>query len=181
MVVTGGTAGVGRALARACAGRGAKVAVLAREPGRLEETRQELAGLGVEVLALTVDVADPDQVEAAASRIEQELGPVDLWINNAMVTMVAPLAQMQPGEFQRVTEVTYLGAVWGTMAALNRMRSRNRGTIVQVGSALAYRSIPLQSAYCGAKHALRGFTESSGPSCSTTPAGCGSRWWSCRQ
>lgn len=160
VVVTGGTAGVGRAVAREFARTGANVAVLARETGRLEETRQELVGCGVKALAIQADVADAAQVEAAATRIEQELGPIDVWVNNAMVTVVAPVAEMQPNEFERVSDVTYLGTVWGTMAALKRMRPRNRGTIVQVGSALAYRSIPLQSAYCGAKHAIRGFTES---------------------
>lgn len=160
VAVTGGTAGVGRAVVREFARAGARVAVLAREPGRLQETSDELTAIGVQCLAIQADVADAAQVEAAADRIERELGPIDVWVNNAMVTVVAPLAQMEPGEYQRVTEVTYLGTVWGTMAALKRMRPRNRGTIVQVGSALAYRSIPLQSAYCGAKHAVRGFSES---------------------
>ncbi|HEY1225708.1 MAG TPA: SDR family oxidoreductase [Ramlibacter sp.] len=160
VVVTGGSAGLGRAIAREFARQGAHVAVIARERTRLEETRRELATHGVQSVAIEADVADAAQVEAAASRVEQELGPIDIWVNNAMVTMVAPVAQMKPDEFKRISDVTYLGTVWGTMAALRRMRPRNRGTIVQVGSALAYRSIPLQSAYCGAKHAVRGFTES---------------------
>lgn len=160
VVVTGGSAGVGRAVACEFARCGAKVAVLARESDRLEETRQELAALGVQALAIAADVADAAQVDAAAERVEQELGPIAIWVNNAMVTVVAPVADMQVSDFQRVSDVTYLGTVWGTMAALKRMRPRNRGTIVQVGSALAYRAIPLQSAYCAAKHAIRGFTES---------------------
>jgi NAD(P)-dependent dehydrogenase (short-subunit alcohol dehydrogenase family) len=160
VVVTGGTAGVGRAVAREFARAGARVAVLARDSARLEATRDELLRCGVAALALQADVADADAVEAAAARIEQELGPIAVWVNNAMVTVVAPFADLEPAEFRRVTEVTYLGTVWGSLAALKRMRPRNRGTIVQVGSALAYRSIPLQSAYCGAKHAVRGFTES---------------------
>ncbi|MEJ7931102.1 SDR family oxidoreductase [Ramlibacter sp. AN1015] len=160
VVVTGGSAGVGRAIADACARRGAKVAVLAREPQRLEQTRSALLALGAEqVLAIPTDVADEAQVEAACDRIERELGPIDVWVNNAMVTLVAPVSETTPEELRRVTEVTYHGAVWGTMAALRRMRGRNRGSIVQVGSALSYRPIPLQAAYCGAKHAMLGFTD----------------------
>lgn len=138
VAVTGGTAGVGRAVAREFARAGARVAVVAREPGRLQETSDELSALGVQCLAIEADVANASQVEEAAARIERELGPIDIWVNNAMVTVVAPVAEMETADYQRVTDVTYLGTVWGTMAALRRMRRRNRGTIVQVGSALAY-------------------------------------------
>jgi short-subunit dehydrogenase len=159
VVITGGSAGIGRATATEFARNGYDVALLARGRERLRAACAELEALGATVLGIAADVADFDQVEAAARRIEQELGAVDVWVNNAMATMFAPLAQITPKEFQRVTAVTYLGAVHGTMAALKRMRSRNRGCIVQVGSALAYRSIPLQSAYCGAKAGVRGFTD----------------------
>ena len=160
VVVTGGSAGIGRAAARMFAKRGDAVAVLARESDRLDETCAELEALGAPVLPLAIDVADADAVEEAAERTEAVLGAIDVWVNNAMVTMLAPVEQIEPEEYRRVTEVTYLGSVWGTMAALRRMRPRDRGTIVQVGSTLAYRGIPLQSAYCGAKHALQGFYES---------------------
>ena len=160
VVVTGASAGVGRATARLFARHGARVALLARDEARLQTAREELERLGVRAIAVPTDVADADQVEAAAARTEAELGPIDVWVNNAMATVFAPLQQMSTEDFRRVTEVTYLGTVWGTMAALKRMRVRDRGTIVQVGSALAYRSIPLQSAYCASKHAMRGFTES---------------------
>jgi NAD(P)-dependent dehydrogenase (short-subunit alcohol dehydrogenase family) len=159
-VITGGTAGIGRAVARRLAARGTHVAVLARGWDRLDATADELRRLGIAALALEVDVADESAVEQAAEETERQLGPIDIWINNAMATVYAPVTAIDPGEFRRATEVTYLGAVWGTMAALRRMRPRDRGTIVQVGSALAYRGIPLQSPYCGAKHALQGFTES---------------------
>jgi NAD(P)-dependent dehydrogenase (short-subunit alcohol dehydrogenase family) len=160
VVITGATAGIGRATAREFARRGASVALLARDRERLEVTRRELERLGSHAVAIPTDVADEAQVEAAAERVERELGPIDIWVNNAMATVLSPLQEIAPADFRRVNEVTYLGTVWGTMAALQRMRARNRGTIVQVGSALAYRSIPLQSPYCGAKHAVRGFTES---------------------
>jgi NAD(P)-dependent dehydrogenase (short-subunit alcohol dehydrogenase family) len=161
VVITGGTAGVGRATARRFAASGAKIAVLARGRDRLEATARELPQLGARgVLAIPCDVADAAQVAAAAERIEQELGPIDIWINNAMSTVFGRFGSLTPEQFDRVTRVTYLGFVWGTRAALERMVPRNRGTIVQVGSALAYRSIPLQSAYCGAKHAIVGFTDS---------------------
>lgn len=159
VVITGGTAGVGRAVARRFASDGASIALLARGPEALEATAQELTARGARVLPLQVDVAAPEQVFDAAARIERELGPVDVWINNAMTTVFAPSWALSPAEYRRVTDVTYHGCVWGTQAALTSMRARNRGVIVQVGSALAYRSIPLQAAYCGAKHAVRAFTD----------------------
>jgi NAD(P)-dependent dehydrogenase (short-subunit alcohol dehydrogenase family) len=160
VVVTGASAGVGRATACEFARHGARIALLARDPARLDSAREEVERLGARAMTLSVDVADQAQLEAAAEQVEQELGPIDIWVNNAMATIFAPLPEIPAEDFRRVTEVTYLGAVWGTMAALRRMRRRDRGVILQVGSALAYRSIPLQSPYCGAKHALRGFTES---------------------
>ena len=159
-VVTGGSAGVGRATAVAFARGGADVAVLARGEERLESARAELTAYGVRAFAASVDVADAEGVDAAAEQIERELGPIDVWVNNAMATVFAPMSDVTPEEFRRSTEVTYLGSVWGTLAALRRMRPRDRGVVVQVGSALAYRGIPLQAAYCGAKHALQGFLES---------------------
>ena len=160
VVVTGGSAGVGRAAVRAFAERGYDVAVLARGTEGLEAARREVEAAGGRGLAIPVDVADADAVEAAAQRTEDELGPIDVWVNNAMVTIFARLQDIEPEEFKRATEVTYLGTVWGTMSALRRMRPRDRGTVVQVGSALAYRGIPLQSPYCGAKHAIQGFVDS---------------------
>lgn len=158
VVITGGSAGIGRATARAFAQGGAAVAVLARGEERLADTVAELRALGVPAAGIAVDVADAQRVEDAAERIERELGPIEVWVNNAMVTIFAPFHEVTAEEFRRVSEVTYLGAVNGTRAALSRMRARDRGCIVQVGSALAYRSIPLQSAYCGAKAAIRAFT-----------------------
>ena len=158
-VVTGASAGVGRATAIAFAQRGWKVALLARGEAGLEGARRDVVEAGGEALAIRTDVADHAQVEAAADRVEREWGPIDVWVNNAMATIFAEFLDVTPEEFERATAVTYLGAVWGTRAALARMKPRNRGTIVQVGSALAYRSIPLQSPYCGAKSALRGFTD----------------------
>jgi NAD(P)-dependent dehydrogenase (short-subunit alcohol dehydrogenase family) len=160
VVVTGGTAGVGRATARAFAREGADVAVIARGEQRLAATKSELESMGARCLAVSADVADETAVEAAADQVESELGPIDVWVNNAMATVFAPMRDVTPEEFRRATEVTYLGSVWGTLAALRRMGPRNRGVIVQVGSALAYRGIPLQAPYCGAKHALQGFLES---------------------
>ncbi|NML15915.1 SDR family oxidoreductase [Azohydromonas caseinilytica] len=159
-VITGASAGIGRATAREFASQGWNVALLARGRDGLDAARAEAESLGVRALALKVDVADADAVEAAAAQVEAELGPIDVWVNDAMATIYAPALEIDPEDFRRATEVTYLGAVWGTLAALRRMRARNRGCIVQVGSALAYRSIPLQAPYCGAKAALRGFTDS---------------------
>jgi NAD(P)-dependent dehydrogenase (short-subunit alcohol dehydrogenase family) len=160
VVVTGGSAGIGRAIAQAFARRGARVAVLARGNDRLASTRGDIEQLGGEALVLPTDVADPQQVEAAADEVERRWGAIDAWINNAMATTFSPVADITADDVRRATEVTYLGAVWGTMAALRRMKPRDRGVIVQVGSALAYRSIPLQAPYCAAKAALRGFTDS---------------------
>jgi NAD(P)-dependent dehydrogenase (short-subunit alcohol dehydrogenase family) len=161
VVITGGTAGVGRATARRFAQAGAKVAVLARGEDGLRGTARDLEQLGAaRVLAIPCDVASAAQVFAAAEQIERDLGPIDLWINNAMTTVFGRFTSLTPEQFERVTQVTYLGYVWGTRAALDRMIPRRQGTIIQVGSALAYRSIPLQAAYCGAKHAIVGFTDS---------------------
>jgi NAD(P)-dependent dehydrogenase (short-subunit alcohol dehydrogenase family) len=136
------------------------VALLARGADALAATRAEVEARGGRALVLPVDVADADAVEAAAAKVEEQLGPIDVWVNNAMVTVFAPVREIDASEYRRVTEVTYLGVVYGTLSALRRMRGRDRGVIVQVGSALAYRGIPLQSAYCAAKHAIQGFNES---------------------
>jgi NAD(P)-dependent dehydrogenase (short-subunit alcohol dehydrogenase family) len=160
VAITGASAGVGRATARAFAREGADVGLIARGHERLESAKHEVEEMGRLAAVAEADVADADQVEAAAQRIEDDLGPIDVWINNAMATVFAPVRDTTPEEFRRATEVTYLGSVWGTMAALRLMRPRDRGVIVQVGSALAYRGIPLQAAYCGGKHALQGFLES---------------------
>jgi len=161
VVITGASAGIGRAAVQQFARRGARIALVARDPERLEAARAEAERLGApQAIAIAADMADHAQVDAAAERVERELGPIDVWVNNAMATVFAPFADIAPEDFRRVTDVTYHGFVWGTMAALKRMRPRNRGTIVQVSSALAYRSIPLQSPYCGAKHAIKGFTQS---------------------
>jgi NAD(P)-dependent dehydrogenase (short-subunit alcohol dehydrogenase family) len=159
VVITGASAGVGRATVRAFARRGAHIGLLARGREGLEAARQDVEALGGKALVLPTDVADADQVEAAAAAVEAQLGPIDIWINNAMVSVFSPIKEMTPAEFRRVTEVTYLGCVYGTLAALKRMLPRDRGVIVQVGSALAYRGIPLQAAYCGAKHAIQGFMD----------------------
>jgi NADP-dependent 3-hydroxy acid dehydrogenase YdfG len=160
VVITGATAGVGRATVREFASRGARIGLLARDPERLEATRKEVEEMGGEAIAIPTDVADPNQVEAAAAKVEERFGPIDIWINDAMTSVFSPVKELTPEELRRVTEVTYLGSAYGTMAALRRMLPRNQGVIVQVGSALAYRSIPLQAAYCASKHAIRGFLES---------------------
>jgi short-subunit dehydrogenase len=160
VVVTGASGGVGRAIAHAFARRGAHVGLLARgEPG-LQGAREEVEALGGQALMVPTDVSDPEQVEAAAAAVEAAFGPIDIWVNDAMATVFAKFVDTEPEEFKRATEVTYLGTVYGTMAALKRMTARDRGKIVQVGSALSYRAIPLQAAYCGAKFGIRGFTDS---------------------
>jgi NAD(P)-dependent dehydrogenase (short-subunit alcohol dehydrogenase family) len=160
VVVSGASAGIGRATARRFAQAGWRVAVFARGTDGLDAAAREIANLGGEAMAIALDVADEAAIEAAADRVEREWGPIDVWINNAMVTAYCEFMDMSPQDFRRATEVTYFGSVWGIRAALKRMLPRDRGAIVQVGSALAYRSIPLQSAYCGAKSALRGFIDS---------------------
>lgn len=160
VVVTGASAGVGRATAREFGKRGARIGLLARNPDGLDGARKEVEALGGKAIAIPTDVADPGAVEAAAEKVEEEFGPIDVWVNDAMTTVFGEFKNVTPEEFRRGTEVTYLGAVYGTMAALERMLPRDRGTIVQVGSALSYRAIPLQSVYCGAKHGMRGFTDS---------------------
>jgi NAD(P)-dependent dehydrogenase (short-subunit alcohol dehydrogenase family) len=160
VVITGASAGVGRATVRAFAKRGARIGLIARGKDGLEGARKEVEEAGGRALVFPADVADHDQIDGAATAIEKEFGPIDIWINNAMVSVFSPVMQLTPEEIKRVTEVTYLGYVYGTMAALRRMLPRDRGIIVQVGSALAYRGIPLQAAYCAAKHAVQGFTES---------------------
>jgi len=159
VVITGASAGIGRATAREFARRGWRVALLARGADGLEGARADVQRLGGEALVLPTDVADESQVEAAAAAVEARWGAIDVWINNAMATVFADALAIAPADLRRATEVTYLGAAWGTLAALRRMKPRNRGVIVQVGSALAYRSIPLQAPYCAAKAALRGFTD----------------------
>jgi NAD(P)-dependent dehydrogenase (short-subunit alcohol dehydrogenase family) len=160
VVITGASAGVGRATAQAFGKRKARIGLIARGRDGLEAARREIDAAGGKAIVLPLDVSDHDAVEQAAGEVEKTFGPIDIWINNAMLSVFSPIMQMQPDEYRRVTEVTYLGYVWGTLAALRRMRPRNRGTIVQVGSALAYRGIPLQSAYCAAKHAMQGFHDS---------------------
>src|SRR5207249_6391912 len=160
VVITGASAGVGRATAQRFAKEGAHIGLIARGIDGLEGARRDVEKLGGKALVIPVDVADADKVEAAAARIEAELGEIDIWINNAMTSVFAPIKEMTPEEFRRVTEVTYLGYVYGTLAALKRMLPRNRGLIIQVGSALEYRGITLQSAYFAAKHAIHGFVDS---------------------
>ena len=159
-VITGASAGVGRATVRELARRGTAIGLLARGEEGLEGARDEVLALGGRALAIPTDVADADAVEAAAAQVERELGPIDAWVNDAMTSVFAPVQETTAAEIRRVTEVTYLGVVHGTLAALRRMLPRDSGVIVQVGSALAYRSIPLQAAYCAAKHAVAGFTDS---------------------
>jgi NAD(P)-dependent dehydrogenase (short-subunit alcohol dehydrogenase family) len=160
VVVTGASGGVGRAIAREFGKHGAAVGLIARGRAGLDAAAEEITGLGGEAYAHPADVADFDQMRAAAAAIEERLGPIDVWVNNAMTTVFAFLDDIEPAEFERATRVTYLGTVWGTKVALERMLPRDRGTIVEVGSALAYRGIPLQAPYCGAKHAIKGFQES---------------------
>ena len=160
VVVTGAGAGVGRAVVTEFAKHGYDVALLSRDPDRLERAAYETRRHGVRALPISVDVADAAAVEAAADRVEAELGPIDVWVNVAFSTVFSPVADLTPAEVERGTQVTYLGQAYGMMSALKRMRPRNRGSIVNVGSALTYRSVPLQAIYCGAKAAIRGFTDS---------------------
>src|SRR3954452_3751986 len=160
VVITGASAGVGRATARAFGKRGAKVGLIARGKGGLDAAKREIEESGGEAIVLPLDVADENAIEQAAAEVERAFGPIDIWINNAMLSVFSPIMEMTPDDYRRVTDVTYLGYVWGTLAALRRMKPRDRGVIVQVGSALAYRGIPLQSAYCAAKHAVQGFHDS---------------------
>jgi NAD(P)-dependent dehydrogenase (short-subunit alcohol dehydrogenase family) len=160
VVITGASGGIGRAAVREFAKRGVRLALVARGEAGLEAARRDAESLGSTAIAIPTDVADAGEVEAAAARAESELGPIDVWVNVAFTNVFSEFWDVTPEEWRRLTDVTYLGYVWGTMAALKRMRPRNRGTIVQVGSALCYRSIPLQSPYCGAKSAIRGFTDS---------------------
>lgn len=164
VVVTGASAGLGRAIAHGFARKGARIGLLARNPEALEACRQECEVLGGEGLVLPTDVSIAEQVEAAASRVEEAFGPIDVWVNDAMVSVFSPVKEMEAEDYKRVTDVLYLGFVHGTLAALRRMMrredGRGKGTIIQIGSALSYRSIPLQSAYCAAKHAINGFTDS---------------------
>ncbi len=160
VVITGASAGVGRATVQAFARHGARLGLVARGTAGLQGAKTEAEHLGGKALVLPTDVSVAEQVEGAAQMVEAAFGAIDIWINAAMVSVFSPFSEIASDEFRRVTEVTYLGAVYGTMAAVKRMLPRNKGMIVQVGSALAYRSIPLQSAYCGAKHAVRGFTDS---------------------
>ena len=160
VVITGASAGLGRAIAHGYAKRGCKLALLARNPEALAAAVSECTWMGGTAIAIPTDVSDADAVERAAEQAEAQLGPIDVWINNAMVSVFSPVKEMIAADYKRVTEVTYLGYVHGTLAALKRMLPRDKGTIIQVGSALAYRSIPLQSAYCASKHAINGFTDS---------------------
>ncbi len=160
VVITGASGGVGRVTAWEFAKQGAKIALLARSPEQLDATKKEVEEHGGKALTITCDVADHLAVEYAADLVERELGEIDVWVNNAMASVFAPVKEITPEEFKRVTEVTYLGTVYGTKSALKRMLPRNKGSIVFVGSALAYRGIPLQSAYCAAKHAIQGFYDS---------------------
>ena len=160
VVITGASAGVGRAVARELGKRGARVGLIARGIDGLEGAKRDVEEMGGEAIIAKADVANHDELEAAAQNIEDAFGPIDIWINNAMASVFAPVHELTAAEIRRVTEVTYLGVAYGTMIALRRMRPRDRGVIVQVGSALAYRGIPLQAAYCAAKHAIQGFNDS---------------------
>ena len=160
VVITGASAGVGRAVAQAFGKRKARIGLIARGRDGLEGAKREIEASGGEAIVLPFDVSDHQAVDDAASEVEKTFGPIDIWINNAMCSVFSPIMEMTPEDYKRVTDVTYLGYVWGTLAALRRMKPRDRGSIVQVGSALAYRGIPLQSAYCAAKHAIQGFHDS---------------------
>jgi NAD(P)-dependent dehydrogenase (short-subunit alcohol dehydrogenase family) len=160
VVVTGSSAGLGRAIAHGFAKRGASLGLIARNPQALNAAKEECEALGGKALVLPAGVSDSEAVDTAASRVEQECGPIDVWVNDAMVSVFSPVKEMEASDYKRVTEVLYLGFVHGTLAALKRMLPRDRGTIIQIGSALSYRSIPLQSAYCACKHAINGFTDS---------------------
>ena len=160
VAITGASAGIGRAAARAFARRGARIALIARDRDALEATKAEIESVGGQAMCFPADVADDERIFDVADDIERRLGPIAVWVNNAMVTVFSPVSELTPREIRRVTEVTYLGCVYGTMAALRHMKKRDRGVILQVGSSLAYRGIPLQAPYCGAKHAIRGFTDS---------------------
>jgi NAD(P)-dependent dehydrogenase (short-subunit alcohol dehydrogenase family) len=160
VVVTGSSAGLGRAIAHGFAKKGAYLGLIARNPEALNAAKQECEALGGHALVLPADVSDAEAVDAAATRVEEEFGPIDVWVNDAMVSVFSPVKEMEASDYKRVTEVLYLGFVHGTLSALKRMLPRNRGTIIQIGSALSYRSIPLQSAYCACKHAINGFTDS---------------------
>ena len=160
VVVTGSSAGLGRAIAHGFAKRGASVGLIARNPEALNAAKRECEALGGRALVLPVDVSDAEAVDAAATRVEEEFGPINVWVNDAMVSVFSPVKEMEASDYKRVTDVLYLGFVHGTLSALKRMLPRNRGTIIQIGSALSYRSIPLQSAYCACKHAINGFTDS---------------------
>jgi NAD(P)-dependent dehydrogenase (short-subunit alcohol dehydrogenase family) len=160
VVITGSSAGLGRAIAHGFAKRGARIGLLARNPEALNAAKEECEALGGRAMVLPVDVSDASAVDAAAARVEEEFGPIDVWVNDAMVSVFSPVKEMEASDYKRVTDVLYLGFVHGTLAALKRMLPRDRGTIIQIGSALSYRSIPLQSAYCACKHAINGFTDS---------------------
>ncbi len=160
VVITGASAGLGRSIANEFAKHGARIALIARGKERLEQAKKEVEELGGEAVTFSVDVANAEQIEAAAALVEEKWGTIDVWVNNAMVSVLSPVKEMKSDEYKRVTEVTYLGQVYGAQAALKRMLPRDKGTIVFVGSALAYRGIPLQSAYCAAKHATMGFYDS---------------------
>lgn len=160
VVITGASAGLGRAIAHGFAKRGSHIGLIARNPEALNAAKEECEALGGKALVLPADVSDAEAVEAAASRVEEQFGPIDIWVNDAMVSVFSPVKEMEASDYKRVTDVLYLGFVHGTLAALRRMLSRDKGTIIQIGSALSYRSIPLQSAYCACKHAINGFTDS---------------------
>ena len=160
VVITGASAGLGRAIAHGFARRGVSLGLIARNPEALDAAKQECEALGGKAIILPLDVSDAEAVDTAAGKVEEEFGPIDIWVNDAMVSVFSPVKEMEPSDYRRVTEVLYLGFVHGTLAALNRMLPRDRGTIIQIGSALSYRSIPLQSAYCACKHAINGFTDS---------------------